>query len=586
MKRFSFLKYLIVAITVANVWAVMNAQREKNNIYLFDCTGSMKSNGLWQPAQAALDATITTQSTIPGSQFLVIPFGNEPYEIIKFSSSEFKGKKKDITKAFDQYITQAKYTHISDVLKEGFRCVDPNMENKVYLLTDGMPNSGDSPEKVAHTITEWCANHRNCRLFYVALTEGVVNPVIRKAIDACPDAFIVQCQGKVIPQIADISSDVYTSLGELGEQREIMFSLPGDYPLTVTSSDSLFNVSLTGNKVSEGKILLSVSAKNGYDDQSLHRKLQGEEYEFPVTIQCSDSRFFIANPQITIHVADGIPSRLNLAQGQDEIKAAEAHWHDAFLWSEAAPDSEVEWDLSPVFDNQLEDSELRLKFKGENSDFQAWFNGMPIADGDIITISPGKQAIIKVSFSNNASTGKRYFHLLPDTHAGIDMVNGAPVAQYEGTSLRTRYSVGWNPLKTLLFWIGIIIAALLILWLIVLKRIFFPVIKMGKVELAGPGSYYASKKIKGARKVVFSSRKRSQSVLSRLFTGEVKYVKADHFTPELEIHPAGGKKRVRVSGSSKGSRGWEIYPTSIFSQYDKGTAENISTGEKMEIEFS
>ncbi len=558
----------------------------KNNIYLFDCTGSMKSNGLWQPAQTALDATITTQATIPGSQFLVIPFGDNPYEVFKFSSSGYKGKKKDITKAFDQYITQAKYTHISDVLKEGFRSVDPNMENKVYLLTDGMPNSGDSPEKVAQTITEWCANHRNCRLFYVALTEGVVNPVIRKAIDACPDAFIVQCQGKVIPQIADISSDVYTSLGELGQPREIMFSLPGEYPLTVSSDDSLFNVSLAGNKASDGKIRLYVSPKNGYDEQSLHRRLQGVEYEFPVTVQCSDSRFFIANPQLNVHVSDGIPSRLTLAQGQDEIEAEGAKWHDAFLWSGAAPESQVEWNLSPVFDNQLDKSALKLKFKGENSDFQAWFNGTSIADGDIIKISPGEPAILKVEFAHNASTGKRYFHLLPDTHTGIDMINGIPIGQYEGTSLRTRYSVGWNPLKTLLFWVGIILAALLILWLIVLKRIFFPAIKVGKVELVGPGSYYASKKIKGARKVVFTSRKRSQSVLSRILTGEVRYVKADHFSPELEINPAGGKKRVRVSGSSKGTRGWEIYPTSIFSQYDKGTAENIATGDKMEMDFS
>ncbi|MDE5997566.1 MAG: hypothetical protein K2G77_05060, partial [Muribaculaceae bacterium] len=388
------------------------------------------------------------------------------------------------------------------------------------------------------------------------------------------------------PQIADISSDVYASLGELGEQREIMFCLPGDYPLTVTSSDSLFNVSLTGDKASKGKILLSVSAKDGYDEQSLHRRLQGKEYMFPATIQCSDPRFFIANPKINIHVSDGIPSRLTLAQGHDEIKADGVQWHDAFLWREAAPDSHVAWDLNPVFENQLDNSALRLKFKGENSDFQAWFNGVSIADGDLITISPGEQAILKVAFANDAATGKRYFHLLPETHTGIDMVNGVPIDQYEGTSLRTRYSVVWNPLKTLLLWTGIILAALLILWLIVLKRICFPVIKMGKVELAGPGSYYATKKIKGARKVVFSSRKRSQSMLSRLFTGEVKYFKADHFTPDLEIHPAGGKKRVRVSGSSKGSRGWEIYPTSIFSQYDKGTAENISTGEKMEIEFS
>ncbi len=582
MKRFSFLKYLLSFAAIFSACSLSLAQREKNNIYLFDCTGSMKTNGLWNPAQAALDATITTQTSIPGSQVLVIPFVNNPYEVIGFSSSEYQGKKNNISKAFDKYIAEAKYTHISDVLKEGFDRVNPNMDNKIYLLTDGMPNSGDSPEKVAQTITNWCANHRNCRLFYVALTEGVVNPVIRKAIDACPDAFIVQCQGRVIPQIADISSDVYTNLEELSKQREISFSLPGEYPLQVSSSDPLFNVSVAGNKASDGKILISLAPKNGHDKQSLHQTLQGKEDEFPVTIQCTDKRFFIANPTISVHVADEIPSRLMLAQGQNELKAESVEWHDAFLWSDAAPDSEVEWNLQPLFENHLNQSVLRLQFKADNNDFQAFYNGNPIANGDIINISPDKNAILKVVFNHDAATGKRYFNLVPQSHTGIDMINDSPADQYEGTSLRTRYDVGWNPLKTLLFWLAIALAALLILWLIVLKRIFFPVIRMGKVELIGPGSYYASKRIRGARKIVFTTKKRSQNFLSRLFTGEIKYVRADHFSPELEILPGGGKRKVRV----RSSRGWDIYPTSILGQYEKATAENIETKEKMEMEFS
>lgn len=586
MKRFSFFKYVIALAAILNVWSVTLAQREKNNIYLFDCTGSMKTNGLWQPAQDALDATITTQTAITGSQFLVIPFGNDPYDVIGFSSSEYSSKKNNISKAFQKYIAQAKYTHISDVLKKGFGKVNPNMDNKIYLLTDGMPNSGDSPEKVAQTISDWCANHRNCRLFYVALTEGVVNPVIRKAIDACPDAFIVQCQGRVIPQIADISSDVYTNLGELSKQREISFSLPGEYPLQVSSSDPLFNVVVAGNKTSDGKILISLTPKDGLDLQSLHQKLEGNEYEFPITIQCTDKRFFIANPTISVHVADEIPSRLTLAQGKDELKADGAEWHDAFLWSDAATDSEVEWDLQPLFENHLNQSALRLQFKADNNDFQAFYNDTPIANGDIITVSPGTNAILKVVFNHDATTGKRYFNLVPQSHTGVDMINDSPADQYEGTSLRTRYDVNWNPLKTLLFWLAVGLAALLVLWLIVLKRIFFPVIKMGKVELVGPGSYYASKKLRGARKIVFTSKRRSQNILSRIFTGEIKYVKADHFSPELEIIPTGGKKKVRVRGSIKGSRGWDIYPTSILGQYEKATAENIDTKEKMEMEFS
>ena len=160
------IKYRIVTILVMLLCAVgVNAQREKNNIYLFDCTGSMKSNGLWQPAKEALNATIDTQSTIPGSQFTIIPFGDSPYSYFVFGSTDYKNKKSDINNAFDKYIEEAKYTRITDVLNSGFSRCDENKENKIYLLTDGMPNGGDTPEKVAKAISDWCSNHRNSRLF-------------------------------------------------------------------------------------------------------------------------------------------------------------------------------------------------------------------------------------------------------------------------------------------------------------------------------------------------------------------------------------------------------------------------------------
>lgn len=579
-------KWCIVwAMMVLNITAIY-AQREKNNIYLFDCTGSMQKNGLWEPAKAALDATITTQASIPSSQFIVIPFGDNPYSSFEFNSAAYQGKKADIAKAFATNIQIAKYTRISDVLQEGFSRVNPNKENKIYLLTDGMPNSGDTPEKVAQTITNWCSNHRNSRLFYVALTNGVVNPVIQQAIDACPDAFVVQCEGRVIPQIADISSDVYTNLEELAKAREVSFSIPGEYDLNVSTDDTLFHVYVDGDKASDGKILVSLSPKSGKDVSLLHQLLQGGSYTFTAVLQCKDKRYFIANPTLTIHVADEVPSKLTLADGQEEICADGVEWYDSFWWSDATPDQRVEWDLSPIFANQLNNTILRLKLEGENHDFQACYNDEPIGKDQVIAIVPNHPAMLQVLFNHDAETGKRYFHLVPAGHEALDMINEQPVANYEGTSLRTSYSVAWNPLKTLMFWLGVFILALLILWFVVLKPIFFPTIKIGKVEMTGPQAYYVSKRLKGARKVVFTSKKKSQNIISRMFTGEVRYVRADHFSPELAILPSGGKKKVKVRSEGRLAASWDVCPSTIFSQYEKGRIINRTSGDEAEIEFS
>lgn len=567
----------------------LSAQREKNYIYLFDCTWSMKNNGLWDPAQSALDNNIALRASIPGSHFTVIPFGDNPYEVFSFDNGNYAANKQDIRNTFEKYINQAKFTNISDVLKSGFQKVDSKKDNEIYLFTDGMPNNTDSPSRVAQTIRDWCANHRNSKLYYVALTKGVINPVIKQAIDECSDASIVQCENGVIPIITTVSNDIYTNLEELVYGIETSFSIPGNYSISASSTDSHFDASVIGNKASNGKFTLRISSKENLTTDQLHQLLQGEEYEFPVTVSCSDKRFTIVNPIINVHVSDEVPSKLTLAGGVDEIQTNGVKWYDSFLWSNAAPDKKVAWDLAPVFKNELHNSRLELRFsipEGETNDFQAWYNGHAISNGQTISICPNQPALLEVQFNHDAKTGKRYFSLKPSRIDSLNFINDKPAEEFQGTSLRTDYNVGWNPLKTFLFWLGIILIVALILWFAILGRIFFPPIKMSKITITGPGSYYSSKKIKGARKVILTSKRKSQNIFSRIFTGEIKYINAEHLSPELSIVPAVGKKKVKLSSESKQKNPWEIYPSSIFGQYEKGTMTNKVSNDKSDIEFS
>lgn len=591
MSRLNVTKYwaALIIMMLTGV-SIASAQREKNNIYLFDCTYSMKTNNLWQPAKVALNATVETQRAIPGSHFTVIPFEVTTFEPITFDSNGYGRKKAEIDKALESYINHHTYTNITAALKEGFRHVDPSKENKIYLLTDGQPDGGDTAEKVAQTIAEWCTSHRNCRLFYVALKNGVVNPVIRDAIAACEDAFIVECKDGVIPQIADICpGDVYTNLEELSVPREVTFSLPGDHEVVVNCNDSVFDVSVADGRSADGKISFVISPKDGRSIESLHQDLHGEDYEFTVTVQSTDPDYFIANPEVTVHVSDGIPAALTLAGGADALLISGISWYDSFLWSDAAPDITAVIDLTPVFSNGLENTSLMVKLvadEGSANDFSAWYNGSPVVNGSVLTMWPGGPAMLEVKFDHDAKTGKRYFDLIPYDFTMLDMINGQPAERYQGTQLLMDYDVTWNPLKTLLAWIiGLILAGLLI-WFLFLRRMFFPAIKVGKVEFTGPGTYYGSKRIKGARKVVLTSRRKSQNILSRIFTGEIRYVRADHFSPEISILPAGGKKKVKVRPEGRGDDTWDVHPAGVFCAYEKGTLTHRSTNEKFEIEFS
>lgn len=581
------LNFILFIFMVASMSLHTQAQREKNNIYLFDCTGSMISNKLWEPAKTSLDETLKLDATIPGSHVTIIPFGDEPYEVFSFDAKDYNSKSKGIFSSFDKYIKQAKYTHISDVVEKGLGHVDPSQDNRIFLLTDGEPNHNDSPDKVAETISRWCLSHKNTRFFYVALTKGALDSKIRKALEDCPDAYPVELEGNVIPCFVDLSSNVYTNLEELSKPRQIEFSLPGTYEVKAEANNPYFDVKIEKNRAENGKILISLVPKQSLDD--LHQQFKGQEYEFPVSITTTDRKFHVVNPVVTVHVADEIPSKLTLAQGEDVLSIPGAKWHDSFLWSPAAPDQTLTWNLAPVFENHLPDSEFKVKFQvpdGNKEDFKAWYNDSPIKNGEILTIKPEEKAVISIRFDHKAKTGKRYFELIPQHYNSLDMINSQPADEFGGVTLKSSYSKSWNPLGTAICWGVIGIIVLLVIWFLFLRRIFFPQIKLGKVEFTGPGSYYQSKKLKGARKVVLTSKKKKQNTLSKIFTGEVRYVKADHFSPEVEIVPASGKKKVRVRHSGKASPAWDIYPSSIFRQDDKGTIKNRNTNEETNMDFS
>lgn len=132
------MKKALLAIYFLFISFSLFAGKETNNIYLFDCTNSMEKSGLWQPAKDALFKTIETQLKVPGTEFIIIPFGNNPGSPIKFNTSGFTAKKREeIERVFSQEMQKATLTHISDVLLSGFSLCDPYKENKIYLLTDG-----------------------------------------------------------------------------------------------------------------------------------------------------------------------------------------------------------------------------------------------------------------------------------------------------------------------------------------------------------------------------------------------------------------------------------------------------------------
>ena len=566
---------LCILLTTLCVSPYAAAQREKHNIYLFDCTGSMRSGGLWQAARDALDETVRVQSAIPGSTFVVVPFGDAPYEVFRFDYADYAGEKDRIFKAFDTYIVKAKHTRITEALRGGTAEVNPKKENRIYLLTDGKPD-GDTPERVAAFLDEWCASHRNARIFYVALRENIIDPVIAAAVDRCRDIVIVPCRDGVIPQIADIAGDIHASTEELGTDDMLRFSIPLAVTVEVACDDPLFEAEIPGGKTrADGTVAVRLRARGGLSPEELHTRMTAEtagagDYAFTLRLTSADPHYIIANPTVSVNMADHVQSRLTLAGGEAEISADDCRWHDSFLWAGASEPTLAEFDLSPVFKGAAADARLTLSVDADNPDFRVTVNGRETAPGDAFDIRRGEPCVLSVTFDTDAAEGKRYITLKRRSCSGIDLINDAAADDFTGFTLRTRYTVEWNPLRTALTWMGIILAAALVLWLAWLRRVVYPRIRVSRMELRGPGTYYlAPRKIKGARKVVLTARRRRQNAVARLFTGRIIYLTAPHFTPDITILPAGRGKRVKIQGG--GAAGWTATPSAMVAPFQSAT---------------
>jgi hypothetical protein len=232
----------------------------------------------------------------------------------------------------------------------------------------------------------------------------------------------------------------------------------------------------------------------------------------------------------------------------EEVDLGKATWYDSFLfWGASSPDT-LSVDLNAVFNDAAKKDGSLVEFvvteKDGGKDFQLFFNHQLVNNGKINLNSRDQTAsVLSIVFDTDAKEGKRYFTIKPTAKKELDNINDQPVEKYELT-LRSKYGVNWNPLKTILMWLGILILAALILWFLIVKRLMYPAIGVKTIQINDP--YFARINVKGKRSVVFTNKKMEQGILSRIFTGEILYKKNEIWTSPLVLEAGAKKKTLRV----------------------------------------
>lgn len=575
---------IIIACILTLCASVGLAQR--NVVYVLDCTKSMTGyNGapnIWKQTKESLKTELEKEAREnPDARVTVLPFQGKVLgaKRIDLHRLDWPALEREI----DGYTKRITETNICDAWRAAETCIDESCENYIVLMTDGTDNVGGSAntparmQKLAEMLRAFCGKYSNTKGFYIQLSSAATLPqCVVDAINSCQDLFIIDGKEGIPTFGGPMDNYIEVNTRDLPADIAVGFSNPGVFAAEIEGASELMEVSIVGDKIAGGKVTLHIESKFGNDLAMLNELAKDSE---PALYTVSSPEVNITNPDLYIQLIALDIRSIDFA----ETPAAKVERAKPFLWAKGNEADTLTWTLAPQLSEQAvkEGSRVTYKIKSVSdlSGCELLVDGVAVADS-IITLGGGSEGVIQLIVPQGAPDQEYNLTLNYVKSSRLDRINGERPKD-AAVTLTGATDTSMSLLELLCYILGTAIVLGLLLWFCLLKKATYPPIKVGTVTLTGPAGYYLTKKIKGARKVVLTSRRRKQGALGKAFTGEIIYISGDHFTPEVTIEAATTKKKVKVKGQD-----WQAFPSSTFAAYDKGTLTNLTTNAKTEIEFN
>lgn len=231
-------------------------------------------------------------------------------------------------------------------------------------------------------------------------------------------------------------------------------------------------------------------------------------------------------------------------------------YYPSFLWVDEDIDpvtKTFEFDFSQDAKDYNSFAELQFVDNTEKpisaKEMQVFVDGKQINDNCFRVGSNVAAVEVTFTFSPDAKQGKHQGYLRLINHS-LDRIDSQTLTagQKENVFQWTLYyDRDWNPLAKVFLGILITIISLLVLWFLIFKRSFFPVIKVAKLRITEP--YYSERTIKGARQVVLTDSPKKQSRINRIFTGRIIYETNPSWTSPVVLESS--KLQVKLQPSRK-----------------------------------
>lgn len=235
-------------------------------------------------------------------------------------------------------------------------------------------------------------------------------------------------------------------------------------------------------------------------------------------------------------------------------------YYPSFLWVESNTKPVVKvFDLD-FSEDAKNDPQSYAEFQFVDNDgkemssdiFQVFVDNVQMANARFRIPSDCKSKEITIVFTPKAKQGKYQGYLRLVSHK-LDRIDSQQLTLGQKVDVlqwTLHYEKFMNPLAKVLLWIAIILISCLLLWFIVLRPALYPhfgnFTKSVLIEKNGAIVGQQTYPFKGARKVVFYNQKVKQSLLEKIFIGEVKTFVNPAFTSPLTFSPS--KRNATVYG--------------------------------------
>ena len=275
---------------------------------------------------------------------------------------------------------------------------------------------------------------------------------------------------------------------------------------------------------------------------------------------------------------------------EQELKSKQEFWgevnyFDDFLWSKY--ESEIltkticidlnKEALKSI--NEIEFGVYELNPEGQyvsvsTDNVQFYINGEKCDNNEFeVKTEEHTEIDLGVELDDNAQEGTlTYFLKILEDDIVLDRVNDLIVDRGEmipaAFELKVQKNDNVNSLKAGTVSLSTILLIAFLVWIIVLRQIFYSKFKIIRITFDGQDfneDVYFTVIAKGAYKIVFSNKMHKQNIFSKIFTGKVQYVSNPFFADgEMEAIPAPNKS-VRFR---PGRAGYIVSPRNILNRND------------------